>query len=92
MKPTVHLLTYITLAGSAAAQAERRARECEHEWRDLEEGEDQGIDFIMIQDGQLGEIRPCARCDAAQINIAGIDGGSYGLVALRNLAQLTAPE
>lgn len=89
--PTVTVLSYMTLAGSPLAQAGQRPRECRpHEWRDLEGDEDEGVEFVMIEDGQLTSVRPCTRCDAAELRITGRDGGVFGLVLLRSGAVLAA--
>jgi hypothetical protein len=78
--PTIIMRPYLVFPGTAQAAAFN----CEHEWRNLEEGEDNGLDFVAVAQGRLSTVRACKHCVALLLAIEGHDGKSYGHLAMRD--------
>jgi hypothetical protein len=84
-KDTIHMAQMISerwliLPGTAQAEALL----CGHEWRDLEEGEDDGIGFLALVGARLAAVRPCKHCVAALVIAESPEGAHYSGALLRD--------
>ena len=81
--PTIVTYSYLILPQTAQAAA----LACTHEWRDLQEGDDEG-EFALIADLQdpirETELRPCRHCVAALLVVTTGAGAKYSTAILRD--------
>jgi hypothetical protein len=81
--PTIITQRYLILPETAQAVA----LDCQHEWRELQEGDDEGEFWLIADHGnpiRKSEVRPCRNCVAALLIVTMEDSATYSTAILRD--------